>query len=618
MKSVYFRIIIISVVFLLALAISAYFIYKSYLDLNRELVQRTSLVLGQVVEDALRNVADRKLENLTPNEKNRLRALMNSMTTQEGRIIHILLINKNMRILLSSDRAVEGREYKSEQELALLTGEEPLVLTKAWNDSLRVLDVILPLKNDQGEVFSFLRLVLSYQGLFSPYKDLFFVFLPLAIMYVVLLIFLFYLLSREYARPLKLLEDMARKIKEGDYKKAVDYQVPYEYTDAFKVINETIKKVGVLSEGYKKAEKRMTNMLQVIDESIVILDSKGKVSGYNTAAEKLLRCPSDQKFAQYFDQIKAGSRDLSDAISMAAREGRLVENKEIVIWLPDGQDLSIRISCQVSREDNKISGILLAMKNMYLLRELEFNLQRSMQFGVIANLTSSIGHEMKNPLGALAMHAESLNSNVNKSNLATDPKIKKSITVLQNEVQRLNRIITQFLNLTKAKPVNLALININRVVEDTLLLIQQQAIERNIQLSTNLQENIDLIYGDADQIKQVLLNLVLNAFQAIDKNGNVSIRTRSIEKRILLDISDDGKGMTPEEQKRVFELYYTTKEDGAGIGLTTCKNIMQLHDGRITFESVQGKGTMFTLDFPRKDQTTQTTIPLLRTRSSTR
>jgi len=149
------------------------------------------------------------------------------------------------------------------------------------------------------------------------------------------------------------------------------------------------------------------------------------------------------------------------------------------------------------------------------------------------------------------------------------------------------------------------------VVSDVLLLVQQQAIERNIQLKAELDDTIDFIYGDPDQLKQVILNIVLNAFQAIDKKGSVTIRTRAEHKRIFVDVSDTGKGMSPEEQQRLFDLYYSTKEGGAGIGLAISKNIMQMHDGRISFKSAIGKGTIFTLDFPRKDQTTQTNIPVL-------
>jgi len=611
MKAIHRRLLIIIGIFLIAIVISGYFLYQSYSNLNKELIQRSSLVLSRVVEESLKNVADKNLESLTTREKRDLRNLMNAMTTETGSIIHILLINTNMKILLSSDRSVEGREYTSSEELANLKGDVPLVLTKMWDDTTRVLDVIIPLKDEEEEIFSYLRLVLSHRELVSFYKDLSIIFLPFAAIAALLLFFTFYFVSQTYARPLENLRAAAKSINEGDYSKGIPIKGSDEYTDTFKLLNETIKKVDVLSEGYKKTEKHIANMLQVVDESIVLLDARGKVVGNNEAAQKLLRCPKDQVFSRYFEMIKSSSRELSDAISFACNEGKVIENQEMVIWLPNGQDMHFRISSQISKEGNQITGILITFKDLNLFRELEHNLQRSMQFGVIANLASSISHELKNPLGALIMHADVISNRIKSMPIAAEEKLEKSLYVLRSEVKRINKIFMQFLNLARAKPVELTLLRINAVVSDVLLLVQQQAIERNIQLKAELDDTIDFIYGDPDQLKQVILNIVLNAFQAIDKKGSVIIRTRAEHKRIFVDVSDTGKGMSPEEQQRLFDLYYSTKEGGAGIGLAISKNIMQMHDGRISFKSAIGKGTIFTLDFPRKDQTTQTNIPVL-------
>jgi DNA replication initiation complex subunit (GINS family) len=115
-RPIYQRLIVIVVVFLIATTLSAYFLIKAYSKLNTEMIQRSALILGNAVEEALMNVADQNLEKLTPREQKLLRALMNSMTTESGSIIHILLINDKMTILLSSDRSIEGRKYKSPQE----------------------------------------------------------------------------------------------------------------------------------------------------------------------------------------------------------------------------------------------------------------------------------------------------------------------------------------------------------------------------------------------------------------------------------------------------------------------------------------------------------------------
>ena len=611
MKPIYQRLIIIVVIFLIATTTSAYYLIKSYSDLNKQLLQRSALILGKAVEEALLNVADQNMDMLTVREKTLLRSLMNSMTTETGSIIHILLINNNMTILLSSDKSIEGHKYKSPSELENLTAEQPRVLSKTWSDSTKVLDVIIPMINKENQIFSYLRLVVSQKEMVSFYKDLSTVFFPIFAIFGFLLFFTFYFVSHAYTRPLESLKKVAIQLDSGNFDENIDYAGKDEYTDTFKVLSDTIKKVGVLSEGYRKAEKRIANMLQVVDESIILLDVHGRVISYNEAAKNILRCPEDQVFPRYFELIKASSRELSNAISFAVMDGKIIENEEVIIWLPDGQDMQLRISSQISREDEQITGILFTFKDLRLLKDLENNLQRSMQFGVIANLASSISHEIKNPLSSLAMHTDVLSNRIANMPFAREEKILKSLNVLKTEGKRLNRIFDQFLKLARAKPADLTLIRINSILEDVLVLVQQQAIERNIQIETELDENIDFIYGDPDQLKQVFLNIVLNAFQAIEQTGKVILRTRADHHRIFVDINDDGKGMSPEVQQRIFDLYFSTKEEGAGVGLAISKNIIQMHDGRISFESAPGKGTIFTLDFPRKDQTTQTNIPVL-------
>jgi signal transduction histidine kinase len=445
----------------------------------------------------------------------------------------------------------------------------------------------------------------------SFYRDISTVFLPIIAIFALILFFTFYFVSRAYTRPLESLKEAAIQLDRSAFDDQSAGSGRDEYTDTFKVLSDTIKKVGVLSEGYRKAEKRIANMLQVVDESIVLLDVNGKVISYNEAAKKILRCPEDQSFPRYFELLKSSSRELSNAISFAIRENRTFENEELIIWLPDGEDMQLRISTQISKEDGQVTGILLTLKDLRLLKDLENNLQRSMQFGVIANLASSISHEIKNPLSSLAMHTDVLTNRIAGMPFAQEDKILKSLTVIKNEGKRLNRIFSQFLKLARAKPADLTLIRINSIIEDVLMLVQQQAIERSIQIDAELDPNIDFIYGDPDQLKQVILNIVLNAFHAIGQRGRVGLRTHAEHDRIFVDISDDGKGMPPEVQQRIFDLYFSTKDDGAGVGLAISKNIMQMHDGRITFESSPGKGTIFTLDFPRKEQTTQTKIPVL-------
>jgi signal transduction histidine kinase len=255
-------------------------------------------------------------------------------------------------------------------------------------------------------------------------------------------------------------------------------------------------------------------------------------------------------------------------------------------------------------EEEIIQGVILTFKDLQSMTELENNLLRSMKFGVITNLASSISHEIKNPLSAMAMHSEILKNKLNTIESKDKKKIEISIDTLQNEVKRLNGIIQQFLSLTKPTKLELDLVNINQVVNDVITLVHQQAQEQNIKLELDLQKKLDTIYGEENQLKQVLLNLILNAFSVMPNGGLLQIQTKSENYKFYILITDTGPGIPRNIQKRIFDLYFTTKKDGGGIGLSICKNIMEAHDGKLTFNSKTGQGTTFSMEFPAKEKTT--------------
>ncbi len=603
MKLIYKRIFLALGLFAIAVFSSGYLIYKTYESLGEDLVRRTALLIGDSINEVLANATDKNLGSLTAKEKRTVRRLMRSLTSEAGNIIHILLINDKMSILLSSDKNVEGREYTSPEELANLQGDQPKVISKIWDDSTRVVDVILPLKNEENFVYGYLRLVLSQKGIQNFFSDISVIFVPLAIVFALLISFTIYFISRAYTKPLESIEQMAENLTAGDFDYRINYEGKDEFTETFSSINKSLEKVSVLNESYKKAEKRINALLQVVDESIILLDQKKEVISYNDAAVELFQCPVELLFESHFKQVQNMNKELKNLVDNVFENENNVRAKEMILWLPDGRDVLARVSSFVFKDEETLSGVLLTIKDQKLINELQRNLQRSMKFGVIANLASSISHEIKNPLSSMAIHAEILNVRFQDMEIENKDVVDKSLEVLQTEVKRLNRIISQFFNLARIKKTDLMLIDINKVIEDVLTLVSQQAIERNIKVQTDLDESVERIYGDPDQLKQVILNIVLNAFQAIHHDGNTIISSRQDSASVFVEIEDNGSGMSRDTQERLFELYYTTKHDGGGIGMAICKNIVEAHEGKISFESVIDKGTTFYLEFPRQDRT---------------
>ncbi len=527
---------------------------------------------------------------------------MHTMTASGSSVLHILLINNNKRILLSSDPVVEGRRYIRKEEVSQLDVTRPVVTRKTVGSSGAILDVIIPLKNNEQQAIGYLRLVLSQTRLLSFYADIFKVFLPITAVLIALLVFFFYFISRTYQAPLQNIRQLADRLDEGDFSFRIDYRSNDEFTSTFRALNQSLEKVDVLNASYKKSEKQIQALLDAVKDGIILLDSTLRVISMNDTALKLLgEGPADHLFRRLLEN----NPELRSLLQRMIRLHHPRHESEMTLLRSDESAVLCRVTLQMYEDEAGLSSLLMNLRNVESYNELQSNLQRSMKFGVIANLAASIGHEIRNPLSSMAIHAEILNTRVNESTEGGDEKIRRSAEVLQREVQRLNRIISQFLNLARIQKGELTLLNLNALIRDVVVLVQQQAIERSIEVQLSLDNSLDFIYGEADQLKQVLLNLVLNAFQAIERDGLVLISSRRDGKRCFVEVIDNGQGMDEETQKKIFELYFTTKTDGAGIGLAVSRNIMDAHEGRISFESTPGKGTRFILDFPNKDQSTQ-------------
>ncbi len=430
------------------------------------------------------------------------------------------------------------------------------------------------------------------------------VFWPVLLNLAILLGVMLFVVYYSFKKPFTSVRNLAEHLNAGDFQYRIDYDRKDEFTDTFMRLNQSLERMGMISESYQKSVKNIENLLGALEESLIILDGQFKVAMFNPAAVGLLRCPSPNIFKEYFENILAENMEFRQLLLRCKALPEKSLSKQLVIWLPGQQEANVDITIQKLPE----GGYLLLFKDLSRLRELENNLLRSMKYGIIANLVSSVSHEIRNPLSAVGIHAEILSNRLQKEYPDLDPKLKKSLTLIQNEIKRIHRIHTQFFNLARKRELKLTTLKPNALVEDVVRLVQHHALEQQIKLSLELDETLDFIYGDADQIQQVLLNIVLNAFQAVDRGGEVRIKTAQDQQRIYIHVKDNGKGIPEEIGERIFDLYFTTKEEGGGIGLALCKKIMQAHEGDISYKSKVGVGTIFTIVFPREYQKRQEQI----------
>lgn len=224
--------------------------------------------------------------------------------------------------------------------------------------------------------------------------------------------------------------------------------------------------------------------------------------------------------------------------------------------------------------------------------EIEEQLRRADRLSALGELSAGMAHEIRNPLGSIKGTAEILRDGV----AADDPKLEFA-EILIREVDRLNRVLEDFLRFARPMPVEHGRFSLRAVVHDVLDLTRQQASRNHVEVHIALDEDVE-IPGHGEQIKQTLLNLVLNALQAMPGGGRLEISSKKLHNEIRIKVSDNGPGIALEDRERIFNPFVTTRDGGTGLGLAITQRIVRGHDGHILLDSAPGQGASFTVCLP--------------------
>ncbi|MGQ9665110.1 MAG: ATP-binding protein [bacterium] len=342
-------------------------------------------------------------------------------------------------------------------------------------------------------------------------------------------------------------------------------------------------------QDYQMRLQFFTHILGAIDEGVLLVDNKDKITGNNKMFSSITETQGTLLFNQHYSDK---FNDDPFSINLVRQTGVPFEEEKEMF-----QKIVKYATYPIFDINKKLVGTISILHNVTELRKQEKEQEEKERLSFLGNLVANFAHEIKNPLNGLAIAAQRLQREYPSQN----EEYGKLISIIIKEIDSMNRILNDFLSLARPQIKEYQTFDLSQLVKEVGMLIKQQLDQKGIRYNEKIEEGI-VCEASAEDIKRVLINLLLNATEAVsslvDRKPEISISLMHKAKNIVIEINDNGTGIPEAALKKIFEPYYTTKKGGTGLGLYIAQKIVNEHNGKIRAQSIQGKGTTFTVILP--------------------
>lgn len=362
-----------------------------------------------------------------------------------------------------------------------------------------------------------------------------------------------------------------------------------------------LSKVSLLGQRLGNIDR----LLDQLEEAVLVFGQDDQLVVASGATEKFVGRPRVRLLGIKRQEVFPPNSPVGLLLEEIVQANRAVRDLRIQLQPdpgPDAKPLPALLSVDLLGSGEgilKSGGILVRLRDPEARRQIQGQLQTAQRLSAINRVTGGVAHEVKNPLNAMLMHVELARMKLARG----DTDIGQQMEIITREILRLDRVVKTFLDFTRPLELKLAEHVLDDLIGGVVDLARPQAVAAGVRIQAELGTPGVRINADNDMLRQAVLNLIVNAIEAMPEGGDLAISTRKGEHgenglEAEVTISDTGCGIPAERREKIFQLYYTTKQAGSGIGLAMTFRIVQLHDGRIEFTSESGKGTSFMLRFP--------------------
>jgi signal transduction histidine kinase len=433
------------------------------------------------------------------------------------------------------------------------------------------------------------------------------------------------LLAQWMLRPIHVIQSGLSRLGRGELDVRLELPEGGEFKDlgsSFEAVSAQIAALGKASSSEPPdphtvrpgGSADFESVMENLEDAVALFSPRGDLI-FSNAAMRALAIPSlpgSHPARQLVERTLAG-RKSQGPIAVTFGESRLTSKEESRPGEVGAHDTPeperMLMSHAIEDTNGRFLGAMLVVRNLGYLTQVHSTLNYSRKLAALGRLMTGVAHEVKNPLNAMTIHLELL-----KQKLAAVPEVvtvpagpggagrgvdlSKHVHIISSEIRRLDEVVNGFLKFARPDELKLQPVQLAALISDVVTTAMPEAEARGVTIRTECASNLPEINADPGMLGQALLNLAINACQAMPHGGTLRINCRSEDRgRVVVDFEDTGVGIPPEHLSRIFDLYFTTKKEGSGIGLSMVYRIVQLHDAEVEVQSTPGHGTRFRLMF---------------------
>jgi PAS domain S-box-containing protein len=382
------------------------------------------------------------------------------------------------------------------------------------------------------------------------------------------------------------------RISEGQF----DPEPVVERGDELGAVSTKITGIGKqlrdVREIFSALRENLDQVMSGLEDGLLLFNADGRAVLVSPSVEKFLGRRTEELRGRRASEVFPPRHPLHDVLDAQGDPSPSAEGREVTLEGSAGPR-RVGLSVQVIREHGKRMGTLVTLRDVESLERIGSQLQVSERLAALGRVTAGVAHEVKNPLNSMRLWLEVL-----KANMPIDPEPQQAVRMLDSEIDRLDRAVKTFLNFTRPVELKMEETELRALLEEVLDAARPSITKGGLLLVTDLAPDVPPVLLDRQLIHQAISNLVLNACEFTKSDGTITLRLARTGEFATISVEDTGKGIPLEDQQKIFQLFFTTRPGGSGIGLANTFRFVQLHNGRIDFESELGRGTIFRVELP--------------------